>query len=321
MKLSEAYITLELPTTATPEEAKKRFKKLAGKFHPDINKSPDAEAKFKRINEAYQIIESGNDTEPQQAPDWNSHFRNAGQDSFATFFRNANKRQHFAANIEIQATISFRDSAQGCKKEIAYSRQTKCPHCQGSGNKPINNGCKKCGGKGQVTTRSQGSIFIQTCPDCGGKSQTSPCNDCNSAGVLNADMSVNVSIPAGIIDGNILRIQGKGNFAGSLMGLQDQYSDVFLHLKVTPDPDMSLVNGNVVSQLNISLLDALQGCSKNIRTIDGDKTVQVEKTTKNKDEIILSVGDHNKIKHRIIVNVSYPTNIDKLVSALLEEDK
>lgn len=326
MNLKEAYEILELPPTATSDEAKKKFKKLAAKFHPDVNKSPDAEAKFKKINEAYQRVESGTDANPQSGMNWSNPwgnpFGNANiHDPFASFFRSAAKQQHSTTNVEIRHTISFKESVQGCKKEISYSRQIKCPHCQGSGDKPSNNGCKKCGGKGQITNRSQGAIYIQTCPDCHGKRQPNPCTDCNSTGTATTDTSLHVSIPAGIIDGNALRIQGMGNFSGSLMGLQDQYTDMLLHLKVIPDPDMRLSGKDVVSELNISLLDALQGCDKNVRTIDGDKIISLSKITKNKDEVVLSVGDHSKIKHRIIINVEYPTNLNKLIDVLLEEGK
>lgn len=324
MKLTEAYTILNLDPGATPEEAKKQYRKLAKEFHPDVNKDAGAEAKFKKINEAYQIVESGADTEPQQSVDWNNPFGHGNRhtyDPFSSIFNRGNARkQYSSANIEIQISLSFRESVQGCKKEISYSRQTKCPHCHGSGNKPINNGCKKCGGKGQVTTQSSGSIFIQTCPSCHGQSQTSPCTPCSSTGVLEAQASVHVSVPAAVVDGNVLRLEHMGNFAGTLMGLQDQFTDVYLHLKVKPDADMRLVGKDVVSDLNISLLDALRGCSRNIKTIDGDKMVEVPAGTRNKDEVSLLVGDHN-IKHRVVVSVGYPTNIDKLIHVLLEEGK
>jgi molecular chaperone DnaJ len=326
MKLTEAYTILNLDPSATPEEAKKQYRKLAKQFHPDINKDADAEAKFKKINEAYEIVESGVDPE-QPAMDWNNPFGHGHgnrhvYDPFSAIFNRGNsaKRQYNSTNIEIQTSISFRESVQGCKKEISYSRQTKCPHCHGSGNKPVNNGCKKCGGKGQVTTQSAGSIFITTCPSCHGHSQTNPCTPCSSTGVTEAEASVHVSVPAAVVDGKVLRLRGMGNFAGTLMGLQDQFTDVYLHIKVKPDADMRLVGEDVVSDLNVSLLDALRGCSSNIKTIDGDKMVDVPAGTKNKDEVILSVGDHN-IKHRVIIGVSYPTDVNKLIDVLLEEGK
>lgn len=329
MKLQDAYRILELPSTATPEEAKKKYRELAKKHHPDQNPGDaDAEAKFKRINEAYQIVQSGADTEPStNVHDWSNPFGGFSRDPFRDIFQKngtpfgSNKRQYFTDHIQVNITLSFKEAVQGCKKEIKYSRQTKCPYCQGSGNKPTNNGCKTCAGRGQVTTRSQGSIFIQTCPDCFGRSQTSPCADCNSAGVVNTEASVHVSVPAAVADGNILRLHAMGNFSGSLMGLQDQYTDVFVHIKVTPEFGLRLEGKDVVSDLHISLLEALQGCSKELKSLDSNEKVSIPNMIKNKDEVILSVGDHNRIKHRVIVNIDYPNNVDELIKVLVEEEK
>lgn len=321
MKLKEAYSILELPSTATPEEAKKKFRELAKKHHPDVNKEAGAEDKFKKINEAYQVIEAGVD-EPDPMSWGPDPFRNVHdpfRDPFGPF--RSTQRQYFAGNIDVNTTISFKESVQGVKKEIKYARQVKCPHCHGSGNKPINNGCKKCGGRGQVTTQSNGAVFIQTCPECMGRSRTTPCTDCDSKGVLDSDASVHVSIPPAVSDGNILRLNGMGNYGGTLLGLQDQYTDVYVHIRVVSDADMRLVGRDVVSEVTIPLLDALIGTTKKVRTINGDKKISIDARTKNKDEVHLSVGDHNNIKHRVIVNIEYPDDITKLIDALREESK
>lgn len=327
MKLDEAYSILKLSPTATPEEAKKQYKKLAKEYHPDVNKALDAEANFKKINEAYQIVESGTDTEPaSNVHNW-SPFGGFSRDPFRDIFQKngmpfgSSKRQYYTDHIQLNITLSFEESVQGCKKEIKYSRQTKCPYCQGSGNKPINNGCKTCGGRGQVTSRAQGSVFIQTCKDCLGRSQTTPCVDCNNAGVVDTEASVHVSVPAPVIDGNILRLHAMGNFSGSLMGIQDQYTDVFVHIKVISEPGLRLEGKDIVSDLHVSLLDALRGCSKEVKSLNGNKKVNIPDMVKNKDEVVLSVGDHNKIKHRVIVNVDYPDNVDQLIEVLTNKEK
>jgi molecular chaperone DnaJ len=329
MKLKDAYTILELSSAATPEEAKKRYRELAKKHHPDQNPGDaTAEAKFKKINEAYQIIQSGTDTEPTvNVHDWGNPFGGFSRDPFRDIFQKdgspfgSGRRQYYTDHIQLHITLSFKESVEGCKKEVKYSRQTKCPYCQGNGNKPINNGCKTCGGRGRVTTRAQGSVFIQTCKDCFGRSQTAPCNECNSVGVVDTEASVHVSVPAPVVDGNILRLHAMGNFSGSLMGLQDQYTDVFVHLKVIPEPGLRLEGKDVVSDLHISLLEALRGCSKEVKSLDGNKEANVPEMIKNKDEVVLSVGDHNRIKHRVIVNVDYPDNVDKLIEVLIEEGK
>jgi molecular chaperone DnaJ len=265
-------------------------------------------------------VESGTDTEPMSTGNWAaSPFSNLHDFfNFGSTFK-SNKRQYYTANVDLHTTLSFKEAVQGCKKELSYSRQVKCPHCQGSGNKPANNGCKKCGGKGQVTARQGNSVFIQTCSDCHGKNQTKPCTDCKNSGTLETDASVHVSIPAFVVDGNILRLQGMGHFAGTILGgLQDQYTDAHLHIKVIPEIGLHVEGRDIVSELHVSLLDALRGCTRQVKTIDGNKEININKGARNRDEVVLLVGDDNNIKHRVIVNVEYPANFDKLIDVLSE---
>lgn len=318
MKLREAYGILELPNTATPEEAKKRYRELAKKHHPDVNKDPGAEATFKKISEAYQVIQSGVTDQPSLDDLSGFNIRSV----YDIFNRSTvrNNKRYFATNVELSITLSFKQSVQGCKSELKYSRQIKCPHCQGNGNKPVNNGCKTCGGQGQVVTRSANAAYLRTCPDCHGKSLTIPCTECNSTGVMEAQSSLLVTVRPGVLDGDILGLQGRGHFSGTFMGLQDTYTDVHLRVKVTPEPGLRLEGKDVVSDLHLSLLDALRGCTRTIHTIDGDKEIEIIGGIKNKEEMVLSVGDHNNIKHRIIFNVRYPNNISKLIDTLRKEE-
>lgn len=321
MNLKEAYETLRLTSSATPEEVKKQYKKLAKEFHPDRNKSAGAEAKFKEINQANDVIQAGEQID-QSSIHWNPFGNNMPDILNNIFNRNGQSgKVHYANHIELLTNISFKNSVQGCKQQVKYTRKTKCPHCQGNGNKPINNGCQVCKGRGQVTNTAGGSIFIQTCTSCRGKSQTTPCNECHQSGVLNAEMSLDVSIPSYITNGNVLRLQNMGNFGGTVMGLHDQYTDVLLRIDVSPEPGLRLEGKDVVSHLDISLLEALQGCNKEINTIDGSRKINIDSGIKNKEEVILSVGDHNDIKHRVVVNVSYPSDVSKIIDLLIREGK
>jgi molecular chaperone DnaJ len=315
MKLSEAYKIINLSSDATPEEVKKQYKKLAKEFHPDVNKAPDAEATFKKISEAYQTIQAGKD-EPSVA-DWGGFTNQHIHDIFNRNGPGRATKQHLSSNIDLYTTISFKDAAQGCKIEITYSRQIKCPHCQGSGNKPTNNGCKTCGGAGQVVSRNGSHVFIRTCSECLGRSQSNPCTNCSSTGLIETEASVHVSVPAAMVDGNVLRLQGMGNFAGTFMGLQDQYTDVHLRVKVTPQSGLRLEGKDVVSNLTLPLLDALRGCTRTVPTIDGDKEIVIDGGIKNKEEMVLSVGDHN-IRHRVIFTVNYPDDKARLIDILQE---
>jgi molecular chaperone DnaJ len=315
MKLSEAYKIINLSSDATPEEVKKQYKKLAKEFHPDVNKAPDAEATFKKISEAYQTIQAGKDEPP--VADWGGFTNQHIHDIFNRNGPGRATKQHLSSNIDLYTTISFKDAVQGCKIEITYSRQIKCPHCQGSGNKPTNNGCKTCGGAGQVVSRNGSHVFIRTCSECLGRSQSNPCTNCSSTGLIETEASVHVSVPAAMVDGNVLRLQGMGNFAGTFMGLQDQYTDVYLRVKVTPQSGLRLEGKDVVSNLTLPLLDALRGCTRTVPTIDGDKEIVIDGGIKNKEEMVLSVGDHN-IRHRVIFTVNYPDDKARLIDILQE---
>src|SRR5713101_6045777 len=272
MNKQEAYSILGIPSTSTPEEAKKRYRDLSKTLHPDVCKEPDAELRFKKINEAYDIV-SGKSVnhQPQQ-----SHYRNP-------FGRQTNNQP---ANIDVSISVSFKESVLGVKKDIKFNRQAKCNNCNGNGEYQINNGCDKCNGRGQITTRQGNMIFTRTCDKCHGRTQSEHCVDCNGSGLLDVETSVNVAIPGGIQDNNILRLGGMGNYVGSWV-LGDQHTDAHLRVNVMPEQGLSIDGMNVVSHINISLIEALSGCQKNIRTIDGDQQINIAPMSKNKEEVII----------------------------------
>lgn len=308
MNLKEAYATLELAQGTSPEEAKKKYRELTKKYHPDVNKEPGAENKFKKINEAYQIIQTGKGTDPQ--------------DRRSSYHQGGFHRQQVVQleNVEVRQTISFKESVLGCKKEIKYSRHSKCQDCGGAGEIKLNNGCKTCGGKGQVVNRQGNMVMVSTCSECHGQTNITMCSACHGNGTVHADVSVHVSVPAGILDGNILRLQGMGNYAGSFMGLADQHTDAFLHINVMPEPGLSIEGTSVVSHLTISLLDALRGCKQKVKTISGEKEIQVKPQSRNRDEVIIPrQGVSGTGDQKVILDVEYPKNTDKLIGVLLNE--
>jgi len=308
MNLKEAYATLELAQGTPPEEAKKKYRELTKKYHPDVNKEPGAEDKFKKINEAYQIIQTGKGTDPQ--------------DRRPSYHQGGFHRQQVIQleNIEVHQTISFKESVLGCKKEIKYSRHSKCQDCGGAGEIKLNNGCKTCGGKGQVVNRQGNMVMVSTCSECHGQTNMTSCSACHGNGTVHADVSVHVSVPAGILDGNILRLQGMGNYAGSFMGLADQHTDAFLHISVTPEPGLNIEGSSVISHLTIPLLDALRGCKRKVKTINGDKEIQIKPQSRNRDEVIVPhCGVSGTGDQKVILDVEYPKNTDKLIGVLLDE--
>lgn len=311
MNLKEAYQTLELADGAGEPAAKKKFRELSKKYHPDVNKDKDAEAKFKKINEAYQRIQKGeDDPEPM-------HYGQAPR-SWDPFGRKTKQVQ--LEHVELKLTVDFKESVLGCKREMKYSRKGKCPDCNGEGEVRLHNGCKKCGGKGTTTINRGGMVFISSCPQCGGHGPTEDCKNCQGTGSAHTDVSVHVNVPPGVIDGNVLRLQGMGNYAGSMMGLMDQYTDAYCHVIVTPEPGLSIDGKSVVSHLTIPLLDAIRGCSCKVKTINGDQEIRVPAKSRHHDEVIIPhCGVAGTGNQRVILDVQYPKNTDKLVGVLLDE--
>ena len=307
MKLSEAYEALGLTQNATLDEAKKQYKLLVKKWHPDSNQSPEAPGKIKNINEAYECVKSGKGNE-----------REVPRPQHNPFYRQRQIIQ--LENVEINLTIDFKESVLGCKKEVKYSRQAKCQACDGAGEVRLDNGCTRCGGKGQTTIKQRGMIFISTCPQCGGRSPTEHCKSCNGESTVHTDVSVHVSVPAGILNGTTLRLQGMGNYAGSVMGLMDQYTDAFCHIMVKPEAELSIEGKSVVSNLTLSLLDAIRGCKCSVKTIYGSKEIQIPSQSRNQDEVIIPhCGVGGTGDQRVVLDVQYPKNTDKLIGALVDD--
>jgi molecular chaperone DnaJ len=304
MNLAQARQILGIDQSASPEDAKRAYRNLAKTMHPDINKDPDSENKFKQINEAYNVFQKGEEEPP--------HFNHDGFNPF---------EQHIvrdARNIDLHATISFKDSVFGCKQDVKFTRNAKCADCNGRGSQKINNGCQECGGQGKVHGRQGPMIFTRTCNKCLGRTESAKCSPCNGAGTVSTDTSIAVTVPGGIQDGNILRLNNMGNFAGSFMTL-DQYTNADLHVSVTQEPDLHLDGTSVVSTIDLSLLEAIQGCTKSVKTVLGKQEIKISPLAKNKDEIIIPrLGVDRQGNQRVILNVNYPNDLSTLIEALKE---
>lgn len=292
MNLKEAYSTLEIPSTSTPEEAKKKFKELAKKFHPDINKDPEAESKFKAVNEAYQVVSGGKSADREDFP-W------PGTSS-------VKRRVYNVSPVISKITISFGEAVLGCEKDIKFNRSAKCEACNGIGEITVHNGCPACGGKGKVAMQSNGMIFIQDCSKCRGVVSKKDCQNCQTKGFVEVEASVRVNIPGGVVAGNILNLRGMGNYIGSF-GPLEQCTDAHLHIHVVPEPGLSIEGSHVVSNLQLSLREALQGCKKIVNTINGYQDIEVPALSRNKDEVVLpNLGVSRTGNQRVILDVQYP---------------
>jgi len=306
MNLKEAYSILEIPSSATPEEAKKKYRELTKKYHPDINKEPGAEDKFKKINEAYQVVSTGKGTDRQpQQPFTRDPFNPFGRQEYIQL-----------DNIEISINISFKESVLGCKKDIKFNRRTKCPSCNGQGQFKIHNGCTKCGGRGQITVQQGQMVIIKTCDQCFGRAQIESCKECEASGLLDAEASASVNVPGGVVNGNVLRLSGMGHFAGSF-GPFDQHTDVHLRVNVSSDPLLKIEGEHVIFNLELTLLEALKGCTKSVHTILGDKDIKIKPKSRNKDEVLIpNLGVNSRGSQKVILDIKYPDDVSSLIETL-----
>lgn len=343
MNISEAYKILELETNATEEQLKKQFKKLAVKYHPDVNKDPEAENKSKEISEAYNLLSKH--LEQNKNPFNFNPFANQGFDPFGepgfnpfkynsvgydySDFISAKTNYFTDTNINYNLNLTFVESVLGKQVEISVDRKIKCDICLGSGQKITSEECQDCQGKGikpsTVKTGKTTATFISPCLTCYGSGKKHVQCTCLKGRVENKS-TYKVDIPGGVINDTTIRLRGVGHYKGT-----GSYGDILLQVHVESDPDMKLEyissedgflqTSKVVSSVNISLLEAIEGCSKTVRTVLGEKSIEIKPQSKNKDVIVLSgYGVEKSGDHIITIQVNYPESIlEDLIKFLKEK--
>lgn len=345
MNISQAYKLLELPDDATEKEVKKQFKKLAVKYHPDINKDPDAESKSKEISEAYNfILKYLEDTKNNQfsygfssEPGWNpfkNPFKNpftssSYKDIFDDIFEI--KKSFKDADINLKLNLTFAESVLGKKHDISVTRKVACNSCSGKSKISSHDDCDICGGRGFISSEGKQNKktqvhFVTNCGNCHatGKKHVK-CSNCND-GRIEINSNFSIDIPGGISDGITIRLRNSGNYKGL-----NNYGDILLKVNVEPDPDMKLEISSsddgfiqvskVTSSIKISLLEALEGATKTIRTVLGEKSIEIKPQSKNNDVIVLSgYGVEKQGDHIVTVQVEYPENqLEELIKFLKEK--
>lgn len=323
LNIKEAYQVLEVPDNISDDDLKKKYKELAKIHHPDVSKDQD---KFKKINEAYQLITdyrtNPDKYEPKIQPG-NGFWGNVvdfGDIFFggSDFFRNTQERHQTQKPVNLKINLSFHEAVLGCSKEIKYKRNLKCSACQGVGHKSISNGCDKCDGFGRSTNRNGGVIFQLQCPKCMGKGvKKNKCEKCNGKCSIEEDRSGNINIPAGSKDKDILRLIAEGNFSGQAI-FGDAYTDVHIELSVESYKDLTLIGKDVHSNITISLLEALEGVTKEVETIYGNKEIKINSRSKHLDQIkIPRCGVQGTSGfHIVTINIEYPDDISNLIGVL-----
>ena len=293
MAKRDYYDVLGVNKSASPEELKSAYRKLAVKYHPD--KNPDdkaAEDKFKEASEAYGIL---SDKSKKENYDNFGHaaFENGGSgqggfggfsgadfsDIFEDFFgdfggnrrssrRSSNNR---GSDLRYDLSISLEEAYSGKKQNIQFTTSEKCNNCKGSGSKPGTSPerCTYCGGNGKIRSNQGFFTVQQTCPQCSGNGEeiTNPCSDCNGDGNKQISKKISVTIPKGVDDGTRIRLAGKGE-AGTRGG---SAGDLYLFINVKSHELFKRSDVNLFFEFPISIADMALGTTIEIPTIDGKK--------------------------------------------------
>lgn len=321
MTLQEAASLLEIDLqNASDDDINKAFKKKGIKYHPDVNKDPNAESEFKKYNEAKDILLKRN--EPQKIG--GNPFSNGYVDisdifaGFQGFQRPKKRKQVVIQDVVSSVKITFVESILGTSKEIQYTRNIPCQACEGEGaSYSMKGGCAPCGGKGYTETNSsknKNSYFSQriVCHACEGKGkeiEEKKCENCKGSGTESNKTKGSVNIPAGIKSGMQLRVQGAGNFIPD-MG----FTNLMLTVYVEPAINMELVDHDVVSKISLTFKEAILGCKKTVPTIDGLKEIDIPELSKHKDVIVLpNLGVNRQWNQLVNLSVEYPENIKDLI--------
>lgn len=290
MNTRQACQILEIDLGASSEDVNKAFRAKAIKFHPDRNKSPDAEAKFKEINEAKQFLDA-NGTEEKFADNFErfkvdfGNTKNPINQIFQEFFVNMSDNNNVfnytrvaqTPPLNINIEIPFELSVLGGRYKVSYERIVQCKECNG------------------LTRTSDGK----------------QCTKCSGLGKINDLTEITINIPPGVKSGFRLLLKRVGNFNNG------NYGNVICNVVVKEDNDLSLDEYNVVSTINISLLEALTGTKKKIKTVKGERTLSIPSKIKNKESISVSnFGVPPNGSHIVIVEIDYPNDVSELIKVL-----
>ena len=345
------YEVLGVERGADDATLKKAYRKLAKKYHPDMTPGvKEAEAKFKEATEAYSVL---SDPEKRRTYDQYGHaaFENGGAgqgggfggfdfngadmgdifgDIFGDLFgggrsRSANNGPMRGANLRAGVHITFQEAVFGCEKELELTLKDTCTKCNGTGAKPGTSPetCSKCHGTGQVTYTQQ-SMFgmvrnVQTCPDCGGTGKIikDKCPDCRGTGFTASRKKIQVSIPAGIDDGQSIRIREKGE-PGTNGGPR---GDLLVEVQVARHPIFQRQDMNIFSTAPITYAQAALGGKIRISTVDGEVEYEVKPGTQTDTKIRLRGKGVPSLRNKNVRGDQYVTLVVQVPTKLSEEAK
>ncbi|MBE6037832.1 MAG: molecular chaperone DnaJ [Anaerofustis stercorihominis] len=354
MSKQDYYETLGVDKSATDDQIKKAYRKLAMKYHPDQNQGDKAaEEKFKEVNEAYEVLSDADkraayDKYGHAAFDQNAGFGGGGfggggfgdfgdifGDIFNMFggggYQTARRGPARGSDIRADVELTFEEAAFGCEKKVSIARKETCPTCNGSKAAPGSSAhvCEKCGGTGSIRV-SQRSAFgmmqtVKPCDNCGGTGEVidTPCSDCGGTGSVNKRRTITVNIPAGVDNGSVLPLRGEGN-CGTLGGGN---GDVYIYISVKKHELFERDGNDVYIDIPITFAQAALGDELRVPTLEGNVKMKVPEGTqtgttfKLKGRGIVSANGFGKGNQYVTVNVEVPKKLsDKQKEALRNFD-
>ena len=316
------YEVLGVQKSATPDEIKKAYRQLAKKYHPDLNPdNKEAEEKFKEANEAYEILSDADKKEKYDRfgfagvdPSYG-----AGQGGFGGGFGGGGSRSNPRAprrgsDIQTSIHLTFEEAAKGCTKKVNFQRIEACDECGGNGaakgSQPQT--CPDCNGRGQVNVQQRtpfGTISTsKTCQRCGGKGtfNPNPCSRCKGTGRIRKTINKDVTIPAGIADGQTIPVRGEGNH-----GLNNgPAGDLHVRIAVKPHPFFERDGYNVWYDMRVSYIQATLGDKLRVPTLDGNVEYDLPAGTQ--------PGDVFKLKGRGIPVLNSTRRGDQLIRIIVD---
>ena len=337
------YEVLGVNPGSSQDEIKRAFRRLARQYHPDVNKESDAEARFKEINEAYEVL---SDTEKRASYDRFGHagpqsgfgtggFADFGfEDIFESFFGGmrtgaARRGPSRGADLRYDLTIEFEEAVFGCEREIVVPRHEVCTQCQGSGAEPGTQPirCPQCNGTGEVRRQQQTILgsFVQvtTCPRCHGEREivTSPCSQCRGQRVVQIERSISVKVPAGVDDGTRIRLAGEGE-PGERRGPP---GNLYVVLHVKAHSYFRRQDSSILLELDLNVAQAALGDKLTVPTLDGDETLiipagtQTGEVFKLRGKGVPHLRRNGRGDQLVMVNVLTPTKLSRQQKDLLTE--